>query len=74
MINKLKLQYYLLLIKYYDFFKKETEMSFHYSFDKNITKVYENIKADKIKKLSYKYNEIYTKLYSNNITKETLVC
>jgi hypothetical protein len=71
-MNKLRLQCYKLIIKYYSLFqKKETVEIFHgwyhTPYDINV-----NIKRGKIIKYTTLYNELYFKMYPEQITVECL--
>lgn len=67
MINKLRLQYYKLLIKYYSLFEKRKTIKISYRWYYTPYDIKTNIKRDKIVKCTTLYNELFNLIYPEKI-------
>lgn len=67
MINKLRLQYYKLLIKYYSLFEKKKTVEIYRGWYHTPYNIKTNIKRNKIIKYTTLYNELFNLVYPKKI-------
>ena len=67
MRNKLRLQYYKLLIKYYSLFEKKETIEIFHGWYHTPYDIKTNTKRDKIVKYVTLYNDVYSSIYPEKI-------
>jgi hypothetical protein len=72
MINKLRLQYYKLIIKYYSLFEKKETIEIFHGWCNTPYNIKTNTKRSKIIKYTTLYNDLYSIIYPEKIKIECL--